>query len=136
MRILDAYRYYDNGRFITEMDGSYNNYDTVREAMESAVNHITALMDNVVDVDDNVIEYINNDGKHMTVVVCLYNADGEEITNWFGWLRNYTPYELDAIATKMLNYIGDHIDGTLDTDELINIYTGFGIHEKEVKSWF
>ena len=76
------------------------------------------------------------DGVAVLYKLKYMNADGEEITNWFGWLRNYTPYELDAIATKMLNYIGDHIDGTLDTDELINIYAGFGIHEKEVKSWF
>jgi hypothetical protein len=40
-------------------------------------------MDNVVDVNDNVIEYVNNDGKHMNIVVCLYNDDGEEITNWY-----------------------------------------------------
>ena len=83
MRILDAYRYYDNGRFITETEGDYNDYDTIDEAMESAINHIIALTDNVVDVDYNVIEYVNNDGKHMNVVVCLYNDDGEEITNWF-----------------------------------------------------
>jgi hypothetical protein len=82
MRILDAYRYYDNDIFLIEMLGDYNDYDTIEEAMELAINHITTLMDNVVDVNDNVIEYVNNDGKHMNIVVCLYNDDGEEITNW------------------------------------------------------
>lgn len=78
MKILDAYRYYnEDGAFVEEIDGQYGEYDTVEEARKAAVDHITGLLD-VVSVDGTDVSY-NDDGVEKLVSVILYDENSAEL---------------------------------------------------------